>query len=201
MTLRGIFSELEYGLNGPMDKVERIIDLGANCGFASAYFSTAYPSAQIVAVEPDPANLVQLAKTVTWNKLPVTMVSAAVSSGGRPVFFDAKSDQSTQSRIGDGPTNLAVGSLSLTDIFDLAGWDSIDLLKVDIEGAEKELFNDRSGASLEKVRRILFELHGWVDRDNVISALESRGFIVRISNDIREQVYLAERSTLCDHEV
>lgn len=193
ITLRGMFSECEYDVGIPPAGVLRIVDLGANCGFASAYFAAVFPEASIVAVEPDPVNLVQLTKTVAWNSLPVTVVAAAIASGGRPVFFASEPEHSTRSRIGANETGFAVCTLRLAEVLQLAGWDSIDLLKVDIEGGEKDLFCGREMGALACVRRIVFELHPWVDRAVVLRGLSERGFTAKILNDAREVVYIAER--------
>ncbi|MGC2830246.1 MAG: hypothetical protein WB994_11450, partial [Candidatus Acidiferrum sp.] len=53
--LRQVFIQGEYQaveLSNP----KTIIDLGANVGFASAYFLSKYPTASVLAVEPDPGN-------------------------------------------------------------------------------------------------------------------------------------------------
>ena len=52
-----------------------------------------------------------------------------------------------------------VPAMSVVDILRKTGWPGLDILKMDIEGAEKEVFEEKSGAWLSKVQVLLVELH------------------------------------------
>ena len=138
-----------------------IVDLGANIGMASVYYANQYPEAKIVAAEAEASNFAALCQNVRSyrNILPV---HAAVWSGDglvtmtTPEGTDAGIDTLTFAvREGDG---TQVRSVTMTTLMRETGISSIDLLKVDIEGAEKEVFEAASDW-VHGIRCIAIELH------------------------------------------
>lgn len=138
-----------------------IVDLGANIGMASVYYANQYPEAKIVAVEAEASNFAALCRNVRSyrNTLPV---HAAVWSGDglvtmtTPEGTDAGIDTLTFAvREGDG---TQVRSVTMTTLMRETGISSIDLLKVDIEGAEKEVFEAASDW-IHGIGCIAIELH------------------------------------------
>lgn len=140
-----------------------IVDLGANIGLATLYFAKAYPDARIVSVEADAANFALLRRNVrklirrrrcqpihaaAWNQ------DGSASLGNvRPGGYDLY--QVAEDRGG----GQKVEALSMQTILQRSGFAEVDLLKVDIEGAEVQLFQgDLSW--LERVNAIAIEFHG-----------------------------------------
>ena len=74
-----IFYRKDYDIRVPITP-QKIIDLGANTGFASVYFANRFPVAQIIALEPDEENYtialenvknypnIQLIQGAIWSK-------------------------------------------------------------------------------------------------------------------------------------
>lgn len=145
-----IFLQGEYALETPLDP-KLILDVGANVGFASVWFANRYPNAKIIAVEPDPSNAAVLRKNV--DPYPnVRVIEGAVWWESTTVALDDQGDKSgIQVRAGDG------GVRAMT-IPELAGTSRIDILKLDVEGAEKELF-EHDPAWLANVGVLMIELH------------------------------------------
>lgn len=138
------------------DEVPLIVDLGANIGLASAYFSKMWPAAKIVSVEPDPGNC-----GIARHNLPAqsTLIEAAVAShGGSVALID------TGRNCGFQVDPNASGSIPLVTVNGLladAGGTAPFIIKIDIEGFEEDLFSDQ----LEWIDRfpVLFiELHDWM---------------------------------------
>ena len=74
-------------------------------------------------------------------------------------------------------------SITLVELFDTHGLDSVDLLKVDCEGGEYDIFPSTPDAVLDRVENIAFEYHE-IDRyepklDQVLNRLSSAGFRLR----------------------
>ena len=145
-----VFLEGEYAIEQPLDP-KLILDIGANAGFASVWFANRYPKAKIVAVEPDPSNVAMLRKNVAPYPN-VSVVEGAVWWEKTTLALDDQGDKSgIQVRTGDG------GVRALT-IGELAGAQPIDILKLDVEGAEKELF-EHDPVWLANVGVLMIELH------------------------------------------
>jgi FkbM family methyltransferase len=132
--------------------VRRVLDLGANVGFASILFAERYPAAEIVAVEAAPDTFARLDANVAG--LPsVCALHLAVGSDD-PVYIDLAlpSAERQASRRG-----VVVPSKTLARLLDDLGWDQVDLMKIDIEGAEHAVFAD---PAMSRVRAIVGEMHG-----------------------------------------
>jgi FkbM family methyltransferase len=144
-----------------------ILDLGANIGFASLYLAAAYPAARIVSVEPNRENfaLLKTNLNVLIRQGRCIPLQAAVWSTRRSLGVDPRWSAGAYNafRVLDQPTGDgaadSVEGLTMAEILSSARFQQVDLLKVDIEGAEVELFrNDRGW--LDSVRAIAIEFHG-----------------------------------------
>lgn len=160
-TLREIVvSEVYGGLKQHLGECRTIIDLGANIGLATLYFAEKFPQARIFSVEPESSNFAML--QLNAHKL---------ARKGRCVLLQAAvwSEDSSLDVLDPGVGHNAfvfgeksggeVRGLSMMSILECSGFERVDLLKVDIEGAEVELF--RRGLDwLPRVRAIVIEFHG-----------------------------------------
>lgn len=145
-----VFLQGEYAIRQQLDP-KLILDVGANVGFASVWFANRYPDAQIIAVEPDASNIAVLRKNV--EPYPnVRVVEGAVWYESATVALDDQGDKSgIRVRAGDG------GVRAMT-VEEIAGTAAIDILKLDVEGAEKELF-EHNPTWLANVGVLMIELH------------------------------------------
>ena len=136
-----------------------IVDLGANVGFASLFFARRHPSSRIVAVEADPQTYQRLVRNV--GSLPnVTPVNRAVagSDGSVPWFSGELSISSSLNRRSGSPAGREVEVVAnrLDTLMRELAIDRIDLLKMDVEGAE---FDVLPTAPLDRVEAITAEIH------------------------------------------
>ena len=162
LTFKQVLLEGEYDF--PLESSPQVIvDAGAHLGCTSIWFATKYPSARIIAIEPEPANFELLVRNLA--PFPnVTPVNAALWSHQGVVAIDDPGTGTWGFRtaeIGDEPTSAeTVECLTVPDLMQRFDLDRIDLLKIDIEGAEKEVFSD-IGASgwITNVDAIEVELH------------------------------------------
>lgn len=138
-----------------------IIDAGANIGIATLFFSNKYPQAKIVAIEPEASNFGILTKNC--GSLPnVILINAALwptahglaiqNAGAEKWAFSVVEEQKS-------PGLGSIRSVTIPDLMRDWGIEYIDILKLDIEGAERELFNAGSDAWLGCVGQIIIELH------------------------------------------
>ncbi len=135
-----------------------IVDCGANIGISVLYLKKLHPASTIHAFEPDAINLDLLQKNIALNTLTDVIVhNAAVWTHDRGVRF--KSNNSQDSRITEHEGEV-VKSVDLS-VF-LSQFLSIDLLKIDIEGAEYEVLKHIS-PQLSHVKNLFVEYHGNFD--------------------------------------
>ncbi len=162
--IRQVFSEQQYGPLGGMHDPAVIVDCGANIGCAAVFFLMKYPSARLIAIEPDQANCDICRRNLRPFGARATVLRAAVWPSDAPlalergVFRDGLewSHQVRPCR----PTEAAeVSGITLDKLMGQFGLERIDLLKVDIERGEWELFSDGCQSWLPRVRNIAIELH------------------------------------------
>jgi FkbM family methyltransferase len=169
-----------------------IVDLGANIGLSALYFSLMWPEARIVAVEPDPDNFAVLARNVA-GRPGLEAIHAGISS--RPVKLGlanraAGENAVTTRPVEDGAGEGIVDGITVTDILERHAGNGTSLpfiLKVDIEGAEAELFS----SNVEWVDRfpvIVIELHDWLYPGKGTSA----NFLKTIAGLDRDFVHIGE---------
>jgi FkbM family methyltransferase len=121
-----------------------IVDLGANTGLAARWFLARWPAARVAAVEPEPGNLALLRTNLARYDGQVTIVPAAVGVTERTVLLHTTSGEYGYTMVGEPADGrgVEVPVVTMRHVLEQCGFDSIDLLKADIEGAEQELFSD-----------------------------------------------------------
>ena len=140
-----------------------IIDAGAHIGCASIYYALKYPAAQIIAVEAEASNFSQLCKN-TAGIPAIRPLHAAVFHRSGQVCLLNPTDQPWGFQFGgqgESPTDSrpSVRAVTVAELIDLSGFPHVDILKLDIEGAEREVFASDSQSWLQQVRVMTVELH------------------------------------------
>ena len=186
-TLAEIFERKLYNLS--VTGVKRVLDLGANIGLATLFFSWQFPEAELACVEPSPGNRDMLRETIRLNRIRATVFEGAVGTesgvaelhvGCEPDMFSLTPSQSSAQR-------LTVRLFAVPELLAKMGWDEIDVLKIDIEGYEKTLLHENN-SWLGRVRFIIGEAHGHVGYqiEHVRADLAPFGFqVTQKSSDAR----------------
>lgn len=132
-----------------------LLDLGAHIGLASRFLLDK-GVAQVVAVEPDPANVILLRRNL--RRRPATVIWAAVGAKpGRITLYSAGSHLST-TLPGKGRTKMSVPVVALSSLLSTV---RPTILKCDIEFGEYSLPELRSLP--ERVRVLALEVHVRLD--------------------------------------
>ena len=160
-----------------------VIDAGANVGFTSLYLQQYFPKAFFFVIEPDENNLQQAKKNFRLNKLVNSEMHLAgiwYSDCWLQINRDADEGKEWSYYVtaSDKPSGLK--GMSLSAILNKSDFPLIDILKLDIEGGEKELFTKEESISpvLQKTRFIALEIHDHLaDRKHILSILEKNKFI------------------------
>lgn len=157
-----VFVQEDYGATLPFEP-QVIVDTGAYTGFSAIFFANKYPAADIIAVEPDPENFKLLVRNVRcyprirplqaaiwFEDTDLDLYSQTEGHWASSLFASSpRPDRSGIHRV------RAIAIESLMSQFSL---ERIDVLKIDIEGAEKELF-EHSAPWIDRVGAIFIELH------------------------------------------
>ncbi len=169
---------LEYGFLGPVlrdSSSPLIIDAGAHIGLFSLWALSVNPASRILSVEADPLTYAVLCENIARASTIVgswrAINRAAWEDRKRVRFSD--SGESMGHRVSETGT-ISVEGVTLDDLIKMVAFNGeIDLLKVDVEGAE-EPFLCANPSTLASVRNLVVELHPKLcDASQVESLLRS----------------------------
>lgn len=160
VAIAGLY-ELEYE-NVRCTDPKTIIDAGANIGTSSLFFSKKFPNSKIYAIEPENGNFEMLIRN-TRNNLNVVAVKAAIwGQVDRRVIQNRETGHwgytisNTENAVES--TGQEIDCITINGLMDEYHIDNIDLLKMDIEGGEKDVL-ENSASWINSVDIITVELH------------------------------------------
>tara|TARA_B110000483_G_C18206318_1_gene547814 strand:+ start:2180 stop:2971 length:792 start_codon:yes stop_codon:yes gene_type:complete len=177
------FHEIFFNIKFPLPNnlnPKFIIDAGANAGYASIYFLNKYPNANIIAIEPDLKNFNLLQKNCD-RYINFKSLKSAIWINNNYVKIQNPNAGSTAFQIieSDNIDSDSFSAITIDAVLKGSSFEYIDILKIDIEGVEKTLFEKGNFNWLNKVHVLIIELH---DRFNLgcaisfYSAIESLNF-------------------------
>jgi FkbM family methyltransferase len=154
------------------ESVRVILDCGANIGLTSLYLAVRYPNAQIYSVEPDSSNF-ELLCVNSRHEPRITPLRAAVVGQPRDRVYMTTNTEAWRSHIAEDGKGAGVQAVTVEEICARYQLSKIDLLKMDIEGEEVNVF--ARGEFLHKVRFVIVELHGEYDYAEFATDMAARG--------------------------
>lgn len=153
--------ESEYWLP-PAFTPRSILDLGANIGIASIDFALRYPQASIIALEPVAANFQLLQKNIS--DFPnIRALNVAVGSQNERAALRGAGQSFQTQPVSPATRRSGREEITVRDLNGLLqelGVAQIDLIKIDVEGAEYAVLTSLNPDVLRGVRWIVGELHG-----------------------------------------
>jgi FkbM family methyltransferase len=158
-----------------------IIDGGANIGMSVLYFKELYPRSRIIAFEPDPAVFQTLKTNLdTFRLKGVELVPRALWTDDTDLEFTQEGGEAGRLRRTEDPhRKIRVAGARLKNYLDR----QVDLLKLDIEGAETNVLRDCVD-ELPRVQRLFVEYHSFADDTQtlheLLSLLHDAGFRMHI---------------------
>jgi FkbM family methyltransferase len=155
---RQMFIAKEYDF--PLDFAPaRILDLGAYAGYGASYLAKRFPRAEIVSVEPSPANFQMLTlNTAACSRIRRLNVAVWGHTSNLDVASTVGGDWGIRLAESDDP-GAGIPALSIPDILARVGWDRVDYLKCDIEGAELSVFSGSGALIAAMVQCCTVETH------------------------------------------
>ncbi len=172
-----------------IEKDNTVIDIGANIGVFTVYAATRASNVEVFAFEPFPENTDWLRKNVSESNLSNVTVYQQAVAGVTEERILQTSDSWIMHSLGETTAeksetanenvhSVHVQCISFNDIIERIP--KCDLLKIDCEGSEYEIFYSSSPETLKKIRRIVGEYHP-LDKDRkngkaLCNYIESKGF-------------------------
>lgn len=170
-----------------IDPVEKgklsVLDLGANGGgFAFSLHDQGLEFSQAVCVEMNPHTYSRLLFNIDRNfsGRAVTVNAAVTGDGGAVEISDSKGSTGQSMYEGEG-RKISVPGVTFDELVEEhfgPGDSDLDIIKIDVEGAEFEIFLSGNGESLRRFRNIFIEIHPVAShaRGELIEKIESLGF-------------------------
>jgi len=145
-----------------------ILDCGSNYGTSILYFKSIYPNAIITGIEADPKIFNILQKNINNRYTDVSLLNKAISNEkGAIKFFGEGADGGRAHKIKESRKTYKIDTVSLDELLDR----KIDFLKMDIEGAETDVFS--SAQNLYNVEKLFIEYHSFIDEKQKLGLLLS----------------------------
>lgn len=178
-----VFEELEYDIDLKND-TPLIFDCGAHIGVASVFFADKYPNSKILAFEPNPSSVVYYSQNAARYLESKQIELYQVALGSKKAIVQIHPTQEAGSLLASTHFNYPGPSVPVqchTLSTYLNDHTKIDLIKVDVEGAEWDIIQDLIDSnSLNKIDNLIIEFHertmdtGKIDA--FVSLISSHGF-------------------------
>lgn len=172
--IKGLVSYRGHHFDGRfVDKNSIILDLGSHLGEFSTEVSNTF-GCQCYAVEALPSLYEKIKETHLLRKF-----NYAIYSTSQVIDFCVQ-DNLEANHIGKLSENydgevIQVNGICMNDFIDKYKLSKIDLLKIDIEGAEVDLFNSTSDDILRNIKQITVEFHDFIfDIEKEVKQIQKR---------------------------
>ena len=137
-----------------------IIDAGANIGLSALYFAHRFPQASVVALEPDKNNFdIAVQNTNACSRIKILNKGIWDKNTFLEIIDSTVTNDAFMVKESQVPTANSIEATDINSIVEQEGWNSIDILKIDIEGSEKELFAANYEKWLPMTKMIFVEIH------------------------------------------
>ena len=169
------FIREEYAAIAPDEAPKVLVDAGAYIGDTSAYFLSKYPTARSYVIEPMKDSFICAQRNLLPYGDRVKLYQVALTGNGEPVSLAGYETGAAICASG----KLTVDSITIENILELIPENQIDILKLDIEGAERLIFSSSPEKWLSRIKFIIVELHGEEAKNIVLNVLEVHKWTIK----------------------
>ena len=165
---------------------DTVLDIGAHIGVHSLTAARRLGEVgggRVVAFEPAPDSAANLRRAAERNGLDVEVVTAAAGACAGTIELRASTaydpaDAGVRSSEGDGPVVAAVPVVAVDAWLAEHGSPRVDVVKIDVEGAETEVLDGmRSLLGQGCVRALIVETKGHTGADEIAAHLRASGYV------------------------
>lgn len=177
-------------------KPKVILDIGGNIGITSVYLSRIFPKAKIYSFEPLKENFDLLEKNIqNYKNITAFNFGLGSNNGSFKIYLSDNPENYGGASLYPDENGNDSGSFSecdvknINDFLDENNIYSIDLIKIDTEGAEFEILSSLNESLLSKVSWITGELHGNNDF-KLLDYLSKFGFSISLKKQIDNRLFM-----------
>jgi FkbM family methyltransferase len=197
VVLCGVWAHQDY-FQPIIRECRTILDAGTNIGMAAVWFKRLIPEAEVACIEPDPRNLALARLNLVANRVNARIFECAVApySGRTRLGLDTDTGRSSlvDACLYTQDQFLEVQTRRVPEILDELGWARVDLLKLDIEGMERDILADAADW-LDRVGLIVLEVHQNTSPEELSRLLRPHGWTLTKLGVHDEETYLAAPAT------
>jgi FkbM family methyltransferase len=166
--------DIDLAALGPIDTV---LDVGANIGLATIFLAARLPHAQFICAEPSARSYALLERNLRRNVPHGFPQRAAVTAEPTTVVVQEGSHpgRTHVARAQDSTSATTVRGITIPQLLDAAGAERADLMKLDIEGGERELLAS-AGDWADRVGAVLAEIHAPLTVEDAAEQLAEHGY-------------------------
>ncbi len=166
-----------------------IVDAGANIGLTSVVLLERYPECKILVIEPDPQNYSMAERNLRsygqrCQLFPVALWSEAGTLNVQRGVSGDRLDWACRTVATEKSSGVLVEARTLNSLLMEVGFPRIDLLKVDIEGAELQVFGEADTSFLEQTTYCAVECHDDQCLEAFTKATQRYGFSIRHEGEL-----------------
>jgi FkbM family methyltransferase len=167
-----------------------IIDAGSNIGLTSLFFVDFFDSPNIICIEPEQENFRVLEFNLNRNRSSkIVKINGAVWSFNCKIkiISDFRDASSWSFRVEESDSSEAISAYSINQLIADNNFEILDILKIDIEGSEKQVFTSTtSNLDFLKITKcIAIEIHDEFDcREEIYNILIEYGFVLHNEGEL-----------------
>jgi FkbM family methyltransferase len=191
--IREIFVEQSYAAHVDLPPDPVVVDIGGYIGDFSLYAVKRLGASRVIVFEPARENFEVLQKNVRLNNYERRIIAVNKAVANNPeLTLNVQSLEHSELHVSaywyEGAESRKLPALTLSQIFPAYGLATIDLLKVDCEGGEYDIFSQVPSEVFRRIQDIVFEWHaieGYEPRlASLLDKLRREGYDLRIDGDI-----------------
>ncbi len=168
--------------NFPNEQKLNILDAGSNIGLTSVFLNHYFPNSNFITIEPDDSNF----ENVSYNLEANGIKKAIQIKGGLwskntnlKIVNDFRDQNDWSFRVEETSEETDLKAFSINYLLDKYNFNYIDILKIDIEGSEKEVLvsANTDTSYLSKTKCVAIEIHDEFNcRQDIYNLLEKYNF-------------------------
>jgi FkbM family methyltransferase len=164
----------EYDQDQRVTSPKWMIDAGAYIGDTSAYFLSRFPDLRVIALEPGTASYTMAKQNLSPYGERTNLLQKGLYISDGTAFF---SGDNTGASISDA--GFEIECTTVNSLLDRYSIPRVDIFKMDIEGAEEDIFLNNPEKWLSRTELLIIEIHGDHLLPMILRVLSENGFSMK----------------------
>jgi len=173
-TIINIVMREEYGHFSFIKEPEWMIDAGAYIGDTTAYFLSRYPRLKVIALEPNPDSFEMAKRNLQQYGERAILLKKGLFSCDQVQCFSGRETGASISSSG-----FEIECTTISSLLEYYSIPYVDILKMDIEGAEGSIFSYNPEAWLNHIGVLIVEIHGSQNQALISRVLSKNRFSMK----------------------